>query len=328
MVSFLALVVIAALTCAVRGQAPWSYNDYAHDGPNNWGNLDPSYRMCSAGRNQSPISLSSTNKVLSSRMVPSYHWISMDDIPFSHNGHAIEADLARFKNYVSLKQGSTKQRYRLAQFHVHTPSEHLERNAPYDFEVHFVAKPEGQVAYGFPQAIVSAVWFSTQQAKQSNYGQETMFIHNLIRNLPFRNGPPVSIQHLSLDRLLKRANDFVNAYSYDGSLTTPPCTEGVKWFIARNKIWISQQAANALRNSIGFNNARHAQNNNNAQAFGLQQGGFGGQNYSPMQQGFQQQQSQQQQQFYGGNQMSFQQQQQPNYGNQGFQNVNRPGYPY
>jgi carbonic anhydrase len=187
--------------------AKWSYS--GDNGPEHWGDLDPGYALCKTGDAQSPIDLPPAP----ARHQPSPgkpHW---EPVPLriTNNGHTIQVDDTSPSSFVV--EGVT---YKLAQFHFHCPSEHTVGGRAFDAEAHFVHKSEtGKV-------LVVALLFGS--------GAENPVLAPVWRAMPAKEGPTVTVPDTTIDvsSLLPGAPRY---FRYDGSLTTPPCTEGVKWLV-------------------------------------------------------------------------------------------------
>lgn len=111
-----------------HGSAYWSYK--GSEGPNRWGTLDPAYAVCRTGTKQSPIDIKGKLKSVSKELKFSYKNTKLRVL---NNGHTIQVD---YDIGSVLDLGGDK--YRLAQFHFHSPSEHLVKGRPYDMEMHLV----------------------------------------------------------------------------------------------------------------------------------------------------------------------------------------------
>ena len=189
-------------------RAAWTYAGAT--GPEHWSDLDPSFSACSRGSRQSPIDLPPPPGSSTAPAVASPHW---DPVPLSivNNGHTVQVDDAAPSSLVL--DGVT---YSLVQFHFHTPAEHTLEGRAFDAEVHLVHRAaNGKLA-------VVALFFQR--------GAESAALRPLFDAIPMEQGAPISVPGKTLDlgALVPRAPRFL---SYDGSLTTPPCTEGVRWLV-------------------------------------------------------------------------------------------------
>ena len=205
----------AAAASAPRPATPWAYT--GEGAPDRWGQLQPEFRQCAIGTRQSPIDLRDTVKVDQERIQFAYQPSAFSVID---NGHTVQVDVA---------PGNTLQvmgrRYELQEFHFHRPSEERINGRQYDMVAHLVHKDaEGRTA-------VVAVLLER--------GQDQALIQTVWNHLPLERGDryaaPVPID---LNQLLPKERGY---FSYMGSLTTPPCTEGVLWMVLRQPVQLSAQ---------------------------------------------------------------------------------------
>jgi carbonic anhydrase len=193
-----------------------SHWDYAGaTGPDAWGKMQPEYSRCATGTRQSPIDIRGGIAVDLEPIRFDYRPSSFSVID---NGHTVQVNVES-GNSITI----TGRRYELVQFHFHRPSEERVDGRQYDMVVHLVHKdPEGRVAVvavlldrGSAQAIVQSVW----------------------NNLPLEKGEEVHAgTRIDLSQLLP---DDKRYYTYMGSLTTPPCSEGVLWMVMKQPVPIS-----------------------------------------------------------------------------------------
>lgn len=182
----------------------WSYTG---DGaPYYWGGLKEEYATCGSGKRQSPIDISSVT-------VSSLPAIDVDykDTPLDivNNGHSIQVNYAQGS---SITVGG--KRYNLLQFHFHAPSEHTMGGKSYPMVMHLVHKADdGQLA-------VIGVMIRA--------GNENHMINKIWQHIPATAGESVTVADVSVNAigLLPRDPTY---FDYSGSLTTPPCSEGVHW---------------------------------------------------------------------------------------------------
>jgi len=225
-------------------------------GPSHWGDKQED-QLCKTGQKQSPVNIFASANAAGN--VPTYRWVDgLANIPFHHNGHSVEADLSTFNNIVSYSQGGVSHDYKVAQFHFHSPSEHQIMSKSADAEVHFVAKPVGAAPQGFPAAIVTAVlYYRSPGGANSHLQKSAGFLRAVIDNIPSATANQKTIPALNLLKFAtKHLKNVNNVYTYDGSLTTPPCSEGIKWFVFMDKAVIKSNDFTALGTAIGFQNAR------------------------------------------------------------------------
>ena len=213
----------------------WGYEP--KNGPQVWGQLSPEYFLCAEGKHQSPIDLVNPTPAKLPPIPYNYHPTSMN---IRNTGHTIE---------VACPEGSWIEvdgtRYQLLQFHFHAPSEHTVAGKPFEMEAHFVHKSEdGNLAVvglliesGKHNAEFDSVWAHLPETPG-----ETRNVENVTIDLPLMLSPTGTPQTIS---------DY---YRYDGSLTTPPCSEGVEWIVLTTSIEMSEAQIAAFKAIIHDNN--------------------------------------------------------------------------
>ncbi len=201
-------------------KTPWDYQGargYAH-----WSELDPEYAACNRGKAQSPIDIRNPRKA----DLPPLTFAYLDE-PVGYvinNGHTIRVNYhaAAGAGSALLVQGK---RYLLTQFHFHRPSEELIAGKRYAMVLHLMhTASDGEVAgvavllrAGRANAAIGALW----------------------QHLPPSEGQ-LAAQDLRINpsAMLPRSAGY---YAYTGSVTAPPCTEGVKWFVLKEPVEVSAQ---------------------------------------------------------------------------------------
>lgn len=199
------------------GHGPkWDYD--GKEGPDHWGELDPAFEVCKNGKNQSPIDITGKGEAALDPIEFNYQPAPLSIV---NNGHTIQ---------VNLPKGSTittgGKKYDLLQFHFHNPSEHKAEGKASEMEVHFVHKnAEGGLA-------VVGVFM--------NKGKENAAIKNIWGHLPAKAGKEQQVKDVKVNPadLLPANKAYVN---YPGSLTTPPCSEGVNWHVMKEPIEVSEE---------------------------------------------------------------------------------------
>ena len=200
----------------------WSY--HGETGPEHWGDLDPAYSAAKNGREQSPIDIKSESVEVSELPAVTLAYDSSVELVVFNNGHAIQADVP---NGGSLTIGG--ETFKLLQFHFHAPSEHLVDGKEYAGEMHLVhAAEDGTLAVvgvfivpGDVHGELAEIWDDLPEAGADGHSK----------------GKERAIAAFELNTLLP---DRLNSYRYAGSLTTPPCSEGVKWTVLSEPIEMSE----------------------------------------------------------------------------------------
>ncbi|TFW28770.1 carbonic anhydrase [Massilia horti] len=225
------LAAIVAATAPRRG-THWSYE--GESGPANWSKINSDWAACSTGRRQSPIDIRDGIKVDLEQITFDYHPSSFNEID---NGHTIQVNVGG-GNFITVGN----QTYELQQFHFHRPSEERINGKGTEMVMHLVHKSaEGRLA-------VVAVLL--ERGKQHN------LIQTVWNNLPLEKNETVSPSLvLDLKEALPERREY---YTYMGSLTTPPCTEGVLWLVMKQPMQASP-AQMALFSRLYPLNARPVQ---------------------------------------------------------------------
>ncbi len=193
----------------------WGYE--GEEGPEHWGALSADYGGCATGQRQSPVDLTVTDAEDLADPVFKYQ---PSAFAIFNNGHTIQ---------VNYEAGSTIEvdgiPYRLLQFHFHHPSEHTVAGASFPMEMHLVHQNEERGL-----AVVGVLL----QRGRSNQALAPIWGH-----LPADKGEAERISGVTINAsdLLPEERSF---YQYEGSLTTPPCTEGVRWMVMRTPIELSE----------------------------------------------------------------------------------------
>ena len=230
---FVVFIISGVLFVGLASEsASWSYE--GETGPDNWGTLKEDYALCGEGTKQSPIDI---NSVLVS---------DIDDIEFNYSSSAINILNNGHTVQVNYDSGSNvtigDKEYQLLQFHFHAPSEHTIDGQLADAEVHFVhanKTDDGQTEL----AVIGIMVYE---------GEENSAFKDIIANLPKQAGDELSIEASVNAEDLMPANKQV--YRYEGSLTTPPCSEGVNWNVLAEPIDMSREQLDALSEAIHNNN--------------------------------------------------------------------------
>lgn len=216
----------------------WHYEGAA--GPEHWGTLSPAFRTCREGRRQSPIDIANPSHGATPRLRMSFPRAALRIGRREHtadginNGHTIQINYAAGD---TMTLGDTA--YQLVQYHFHGPSEHTVDGRSFPMEMHMVHRAaDGRLA------VVGVLIES---------GSENAAFVPVWANLPTQTGVETHYPHLDVDveGLLPAVR---TSYRYDGSLTTPPCSEGVQWIIMTSPIQLSPAQIAAFTHLIPKNN--------------------------------------------------------------------------
>ena len=209
-----------ALALTVSGSAQphpahWDYGERL--GPNHWADLSPEFTKCRDGHHQSPIDIRHPQKADLPEIRFAYHPSPLHIID---NGHTI---MINYRPGSVISVGGKK--YELKQFHFHMPSEETIEGKAFDMSVHLVHSDE--------QGNLAVVAVLLQQ------GEDNPLVRELWNDLPQEKGTETIFETIEIDasRILPAERGY---YTFSGSLTTPPCTENVMWFVLKNPVSVSQ----------------------------------------------------------------------------------------
>ena len=216
-VSLLAGTAIAAETWSYQGKEAFQH----------WGELDKQYAACKTGLKQSPINIYKYEIAELPALEVGYRTTKAVVV---NNGHTVQVNAPKGG---MIQVGNTA--FNLLQYHFHTPSEHYIDGAPYPMEVHFVHKAADgtlgvlgvMMEVGAMNPSIEKIWQATPQS--------------------VGEGDAVEISAVSL---LPSKLDY---FKYEGSLTTPPCSEGVQWHVAKQPIQISEKQLIAFQQLFPIN---------------------------------------------------------------------------
>jgi carbonic anhydrase len=212
------------------GEVHWAYE--GENGPQNWAKLKPEFSLCGIGKRQSPIAIQS-DSTLQGPAEPLVFNYTPSRGSVVNNGHTVQVDVEG-ENSITVRSSS----YRLLQFHFHTPSEEMINSKRYSMVAHLVHKNEaGQLA-------VVAVLMEL--------GEPNAFLDKVWTYMPLDSNDRVRMPDglLDMNELLPRDQRY---YQFMGSLTTPPCSEGVLWMVLKQPVKISQAQYRLFRQQFPLN---------------------------------------------------------------------------
>lgn len=213
-------------------KAHWGYS--GAEGPAHWGELDPKYAACKSGKSQSPINITGAVEADLPALEMNYSASGKEVI---NNGHTIQVNVARGN---SLTIGDKQ--YELLQYHFHTSSENTIEGESFALEMHLVHRDsQGNLA-------VVGVMFEEGEANDE--------IANIWSVMPQEQGSAMLNEVQDPTSLLPADQSFNH---FMGSLTTPPCTEGVNWYVLNGVLSISSEQKEAFLSLFGENNNRPVQ---------------------------------------------------------------------
>ena len=226
------LTILSTLSFA-NETVHWGYT--GHGAPDSWGKISPKYHTCSDGKNQSPIDIVSSLDADLEAIKIDYSKPSKNVV---NNGHTVQ---------VNMQSGDTVIidgiSFELKQFHFHTPSENHIHGKSFPLEAHFVhLDKDGNIA-------VLAVMFEE--------GKENSSLAKIWEKMPkeIDGKSELELKNIAFD-LLPKNKDY---YRFNGSLTTPPCSEGVRWLVFKTPLTVSKEQVEKFLHTMHHANNRPIQ---------------------------------------------------------------------
>lgn len=231
---------IFVLSCVTASSAFAVDPHWTYDEQKEWGEITGKdvtakppypYAECGLGQKQSPVDLGKAKVVSSTNLLqPKY---KKESLSISNNGHTVKVNTTSS----SLLIGSEK--YDLLQYHIHAPSEHVVNGKTYPIEIHFV--------HGTPDGKLAVIGVFAQEGKENKEFEQILYY---APSEPDSSGNPM-MQFINPDNLLPLNRK--SFYLYAGSLTTPPCTEGVNWYVMKTPIQLSKDQISRFKNFYADN---------------------------------------------------------------------------
>ncbi len=207
--------------------AHWTYE--GEKGPEHWGDLNPDFAACTNGKEQSPINIETSRVIEDEKITDLVINYKPTEFSLTNNGHTIQGNALTNDNSFIVDN----KEYKLAQFHFHTPSEHQFNGKNFDMELHFVNQNTNNQ--------FAVLGLMIKEGASNPYLEKAW---NVI--------PPEEIteavkltEPIDLMSLLPKDKD---SFRYNGSLTTPPCSEAVKWIVLEEPIEMSKEQIDKFRN--------------------------------------------------------------------------------
>jgi carbonic anhydrase len=250
-------LLISPLTQAVS----WDYKGAT--GPKHWSTLSPNYQMCVKGMRQAPINIPTRVVTATTANIRINYHLDHEELmefrPFQQadnvqptwlieqNHHTVQLQIKN-PGPTEILQWHNKD-YQLLQFHFHIPAENHLNGQPFPMEVHFVNQAKDR------SLVVMAVFFKLGQANPA--------IEKILDQVPRSKKDVQVFSHSGLPFIAKSLLPVVDGYySFAGSLTTPPCSEPVHWFVMKQPVELSAQQWKKFKSILGSTNARSIQATN------------------------------------------------------------------
>lgn len=221
-------------TAAEQSHSKWTYDGAG--APSHWSSLDPAYQLCGTGKNQSPIDL--TNRVESDLSPIAFQYdVAAKDI--INNGHTVQINMNSGAYFTV-----DNHRFDLIQMHFHAPSENHIDGKSFALEAHLVHADKDKNL-----AVVAIMY---------DIGPENAALASFWANMPHKAGDSgATPRDLNIASVLSQDRDY---FRFNGSLTTPPCSEGVTWLVQKQAQTISKAQLQA------FTDTQHGPNNRPVQS--------------------------------------------------------------
>ena len=243
------LTWLLSAICMPRSSIVFADGDWNYTDQDAWKHV-PGWNC--DGIRQSPVDINLTSLLVNNELIDPI-LLNFDQSfngTFTNNGHSVRFDPspdspeAFFQNHLGI--------YKLVQFHFHwgptnaEGSEHTIDGGDESGELHFVCKKEtGASTDGDAYAVLGVFLIGHMLIPLKGSWEELFY------NMPIRNHDINPVQGVRLNEFLPRSFTLNRYYHYEGSLTTPPCSEVVQWFMLRSPVYVPKTFMNKLRNVEG-----------------------------------------------------------------------------
>ena len=213
-----------------HGEEEYSYKEEDNKGPENWGNIKPEWKICATGKLQSPIDIQNERVQKNSQIGKLQKEYKPAPAVLKNRGHDVMLQWSG--NAGELRINGTH--YKLIQCHWHTPAEHTINGTKFDMELHAVH----QTSKG-ETAVIGILY---------KIGSPDPLLSKLLEHIKLIGDKDIDVGIINPQDIVKFGSRTY--YKYIGSFTTPPCTEGVVWTIAKKVRTISAEQLKALKEAV------------------------------------------------------------------------------
>ena len=222
------VLVFGVSTALSADAAKWSYA--GETGPENWATLSADYALCGSGKSQSPINIDPKTVMAAQNRSIKFNYGHITPETIHNTGNFIQVDVGAGTN-INV-DGS---QFELKHLQIHMPSENTYNNEHFAMEIEFVHEnKEKQLAY---------------VSMMADVGKANRTLTKLLQQVPMQAGESKALAPNSL-RNMEMKKRLANYYRYNGSMTTPPCTEGVRWFILKQPLTLSAEQQQKFKQVI------------------------------------------------------------------------------
>jgi carbonic anhydrase len=223
-----AIVFLLGPTAYGSDEVHWGYSGKGE--PENWAKLDGQFMTCGSGKNQSPVNIVNAVEAV---LAPIEFQYNDTQLQILNNGHTIQVNYGQ-GSHIAI-DGKT---FDLLQFHFHSPSENQIDGSAFPLEAHLVHRDAGG------NLAVLAVMLIK--------GQPNPLIETLWRSMPREPGKDETVTSDTINAMALLPADR-SYFRYNGSLTTPPCSEGVRWMVLRTPVQVSAAQVELFLSTIQEN---------------------------------------------------------------------------
>lgn len=219
----------------------WGYE--GEEGPERWAELSEEFALCGSGTRQSPIDLAAAAPMAAGTGPGLLIDVSIAEVAGAGRGHVVDVLDNGHTIQVAYDEGSTVTaggvEYHFLQFHVHAPSEHTIDGRHFPMDVHLVHQSDAG------DLLVLGAFIEE--------GESNAAFQTLIDGLPSAPGEERRLENVEIgvDAFIPSTDEY---YRYEGSLTTPPCSEGVRWVVFTEPLQASAEQIAALDAAMPENN--------------------------------------------------------------------------
>ncbi|KAL0339704.1 UNVERIFIED_CONTAM: Alpha carbonic anhydrase 7 [Sesamum radiatum] len=225
------LIIVNADELGIDDETSYSYVVGAKDGPENWGNLNPSWRLCGTGKTQSPINIVDCEVNFTQSLADLNRKYHPTKVVLKNKGHEIQVVWEEGEAGGIIINGDE---FKLLQCHWHIPAEHTVNGFRSNMELHIVhVNNRGDIA------VVGILY---------ELGPADPFLAKLLPYLPLatQEGYPLR-RSINPSNIKFPGKEY---YRYNGSLTTPPCSENVTWTVFKKVKTVSCDQIRALKDAV------------------------------------------------------------------------------
>ncbi|KAF9962301.1 hypothetical protein BGZ70_008077 [Mortierella alpina] len=229
----------------------WTYGQNRR-GPQHWGTLDPKYGTCGKGQKQSPIDIAvgAPDVKLQNAAFAKLNYQPLQNVLCGYSGHSVECKWNTTQPAVENSLKIKNKTYNLKSFHFHTPSEHRVDDHFFEAELHLVHQTDT------PDKALAVVGVLLEVTAEENpfFNWITVLADKVTgQSKSGKEKVKHTVDRIDFKPLLNDTGNFTPRWEYEGSLTTPPCTEGVAWNVVKTPVRLGLKQYRALTGIESFN---------------------------------------------------------------------------